>query len=613
MSSRALLMCGLALAVTGPILGCSAELDGPRSPAINVRVAALDLPDIDFACYDLLVQNGATTPETVISRGTVGQSLAAGDTTTLCSTRFGNGPGGDISYVAPCDSQLPNHTITLWVDGIYTGTPENPSPVDYQDPCPAGCELPATCIENADTPVTFNLTIMRPANQGFFDIGVNFDDVFCSAKVDCLGVGGQPLTLLHHPDTKVRGQTAVLGLACTTGPGDEGTVLLRDPITITCGNDVYTLDPAQPEGNVYTASTGANPAPSGSPVWQYAIYAGEEAIDCGGEPCNKVFWNVAIGFNTNISNCTLTTWATAGTAASLAELTTPEASTWPYIEVDVDLTQPGGGLACFAHPLNGDPAGVATAYTDTTTTRSFAHGFDGQTFLEPAPPGIVEDGLLMWLDAGVEASYPGSGTVWRDLSGNGNDATLVNNPGFTTAEGGGITLNGTTQYAQGAVLEPQRFTLSAWFRGTGPSSTNDSFGGSLLASNQQLAGGMGQYSINWSWASQRAITSVQANGSYSATPDGSVARNQVHYIVATYDGARRRLYHNGNLIVDDAWTTNPVYPTSGVRNLQIGRWGYPGWGRHFQGVYYQAVMYDRALTESEVLQNFNADRDRYGL
>ncbi len=410
---------------------CAAETaTGVGGPTVTVNIAPLDLPGLDLACYDLRVDNGATPAETVIARGDPGLRLDEGDSDTLCSTRFGNGAGGDISYVAPCDAQQSAHTVTLWLDGLYTGTEAAPVLLpDYQDPCPTGCALQTTCQENADTPVTFNITVMRRAQQGFFDIGVDFDNIFCSAKVDCLTDDGQPLTLLHHPDTGLRGQTAVLGLACTAGPGAEGTVLLRDPITMTCGTDVYTLDPAQPEGNVYTPATGANPAPTGSPVWQYAVYAGEEALDCSGEPCNKVYWNVAIGFDPVAEGCTLTTAATAGTPTSLPELTTPEAATWPIIEADVDLTLPGGGLACSSHPLNGTPTGVATGYTDMGPGRAFSRGFDGGAYLSAAPTSPVQDGLLLWLraDAGVQtdAAQPGLVTSWTDLRDGSTARTLA--------------------------------------------------------------------------------------------------------------------------------------------------------------------------------------------
>lgn len=88
---------------------------------------------------------------------------------------------------------------------------------------PPPVTLSAECVENADTPVVFDLTIARPARQGFFDIGVTFDDVFCSAKLDC---GASPdiaddMLLLHDPRTGERATTAVLAFACSAGPRDR--------------------------------------------------------------------------------------------------------------------------------------------------------------------------------------------------------------------------------------------------------------------------------------------------------------------------------------------------------------------------------------------------------
>ena len=60
---------------------------------------------------------------------------------------------------------------------------------------------------------------------------------------------------------------------------------------------------------------------------------------------------------------------------------------------------------------------------------------------------IVTDGLILHLDAGNKNSYPGSGTTWTDLSGNGYNATLNNSVGFTTSSGGMLTLNGSNQTA----------------------------------------------------------------------------------------------------------------------------------------------------------------------
>jgi len=63
-------------------------------------------------------------------------------------------------------------------------------------------------------------------------------------------------------------------------------------------------------------------------------------------------------------------------------------------------------------------------------------------------PRIVTDGLVLALDAGNTKSYPGSGTTWTDLSGNGNTGTLTNGPTFDSANGGSIVFDGTNDYVQ---------------------------------------------------------------------------------------------------------------------------------------------------------------------
>lgn len=58
-------------------------------------------------------------------------------------------------------------------------------------------------------------------------------------------------------------------------------------------------------------------------------------------------------------------------------------------------------------------------------------------------PNIIQNGLVFALDAANKKSYPGSGTTWKDLSGNGNDGTLTNGPTFDSGNGGSIVLDGT--------------------------------------------------------------------------------------------------------------------------------------------------------------------------
>ena len=228
-------------------------------------------------------------------------------------------------------------------------------------------------------------------------------------------------------------------------------------------------------------------------------------------------------------------------------------------------------------------------------------------------PRVVTDGLVLCLDAANQKSYPGTGTVWTDLSGNSSNGTLTNGPTYDSANGGSIVFDGVNDYVEATPIIPSYLTLSTWFKATGVPSTNDSAGGAIVVSSPQLYAGALQYYLSYSWVNQRMVFTIQGNNSFSFTSDNSIIRNTVHNITVTYDGSFKKIYHNGQLLKSDAWTTDPVYPTTGNINTQIGRWGYGGYARHFNGNIYSAGIYDRALSAAEVQQNFNATRGRYGI
>ena len=83
-----------------------------------------------------------------------------------------------------------------------------------------------------------------------------------------------------------------------------------------------------------------------------------------------------------------------------------------------------------------------------------------------AGPNAVEDGLILALDAGNTKSYPGSGTTWTDLSGNGNNGTLVNGVGYNSDYGGSLSFDGTNDYIDITSLAPladtSAVTMEAW-------------------------------------------------------------------------------------------------------------------------------------------------------
>lgn len=413
---------GLGLVALAGFGACS---DGGNTPVsktnIELAVAPLRLDGLNNVCYDLRVRNGLNDlvwsqgdPETAddspldTDSATVAAAEAGG---SICASRYGNGPGGDVTYIGPCDAQEPSHNVTLWVHEIFTSDTTALPDDQWDNPCKGptagtdmfswngGCTLNFTCIENQDVAVIFNLAVMRDADQGFFDVAVNFADVFCSAKLDtCTGApggdGGNVNNLLFSLSDGTRQQTAVLGIACTGGtsnattpPGDTNTLtaLYLNDLNIACidGNST-NLEPSNAEGNQ---------GPSGLVVNQWAIYRGAEDLDCGSGPgsCKKLYWNVAIDMNETYDNCTLTSSFTAGGSDNLfvgggSGWTTPVNSSYPIVHVSAQLTNEGGwntlpagnDASCINVQLGS--AGMTADYTTIVagafTTETFCSMFD---------------------------------------------------------------------------------------------------------------------------------------------------------------------------------------------------------------------------------------------
>jgi hypothetical protein len=233
---------------------------------------------------------------------------------------------------------------------------------DWQNPCTEEnpCELTAPCVENQDTTVTFNITVLREANQGFFDIVVNFEDVFCSAKLDCFP------SLLPNPygdPPGMRDSTVVVGFACTGGSGSDTHVYFNQGSFVCVGGvnhalsinfETNGLEIGNRDHN-YTVSildfdTGID-APfddTADPlIFQHTYYRGIEELD----ELNKIYSNIAYGFNydgiaaaldDNVTGCTYVNTMTASDGVLPADWV------YPKVQFCADV-----GPSCGPYPLNG--------------------------------------------------------------------------------------------------------------------------------------------------------------------------------------------------------------------------------------------------------------------
>jgi len=329
----------LALALGGACDDAHREGDVDDDARLAIGVAPLSLPGVVDVDYRVRVLNsdGAVVWER-----------------SLSSSRFGDAAGG-VSYVGSCDATASPNRVELEVEALHTAAGPL-DPATWQNPAPLGSPVGITtpCVANSDHLVSFNLTILRAAEQGFFDIAVNFDQIFCSAKLDC-GEPDAPINLLFTPEGN-RGPTMVMAFACTSGQ-DRPTWLWMRRARVHCEDGTtYTVHPSGGPGNA-----GARPPL----LFQTAVYHGAEELP----GVDKCYWNLAFGVDlahlaTIPGGCRLEVAATAS-AAYLEGGATPADTVYPLVTWDVPFTSDGQGLLCSppSHALNAEDSGVVTAYT----------------------------------------------------------------------------------------------------------------------------------------------------------------------------------------------------------------------------------------------------------
>ena len=208
-------------------------------------------------------------------------------------------------------------------------------------------------------------------------------------------------------------------------------------------------------------------------------------------------------------------------------------------------------------------------------------------------------GLVLYLDASNANSYSGSGTAWNDLSGNSNNATLINGPTYSTDNGGAIVFDGGNDYSP---LESSQFptgssagTMSCWAK-TDTINSGFRWVFSYGTAGTGLTRALGIQDNAYKFA-----------GYASDVNATSVPLNTWFNMVGVYDtNGQASLYINGSLA---AGPTSLNWNTSSG-NAQIGR--QTNNNEYWDGSIAQILVYDRALTASEVLTNYNTFKSRFG-
>jgi len=217
---------------------------------------------------------------------------------------------------------------------------------------------------------------------------------------------------------------------------------------------------------------------------------------------------------------------------------------------------------------------------------------------------IVTDGLVGCWDAASKRSYPGSGTTWTDLSGGGNNGTLVNGPTFSSSDGGEIILDSTNDYitVPEISLGTDPFSVEMWAK---PDSHIAGYGGNgewhmfgNMAYNNTWGAG---WVLEWNTYSTDGPSFWINNNNTENLTFGLDVR--WYHIVGVRNGTSGWIYVDGILVASRTGVSSFGTTVDFGNDITIGG-GY-------RGTIATARIYNRDLTAAEVIQNYRALQGRF--
>ena len=211
------------------------------------------------------------------------------------------------------------------------------------------------------------------------------------------------------------------------------------------------------------------------------------------------------------------------------------------------------------------------------------------------------NGLVLALDVGNTKSYPGSGTAWTDLSGNGNNGTLVNGVGYSASNGGALTFDGVDDYVNipyNSILNSSTtFTVDFWFKSNNIA-TEQAF---FSTTNTSLTSG---YHIQVYVS--KIILQVYPSQAYTFASQ-TLSSNTFYNVSVTYNSGNIIYYINGT----SAGTANYIFTPSNI-DAAIGKYTAIN-ALYVNGNIPSFKFYNRALSAAEISQNYNALKGRFSI
>lgn len=228
---------------------------------------------------------------------------------------------------------------------------------------------------------------------------------------------------------------------------------------------------------------------------------------------------------------------------------------------------------------------------------------------------IITDGLVVYLDASNTKSFVSGNTIWNDISRGGNNATLINGPTFNSSNGGSIVFDGVDDYVKGentfSVLDGgNKLTISMWVK-----VTSLDVGRILFHIPRDTTAGNGQVLV-WLRNTGQIDVSVNTGSAFMRSNTGVITAGEWYHISLCFDlslttAQKIRPYVNGVDVFNAANALGTTFPTS-TGSIWIGEEA-KGYLSPFLGNISQVSLYNRRLSESEAIQNYNATKSRFGL
>jgi len=238
-------------------------------------------------------------------------------------------------------------------------------------------------------------------------------------------------------------------------------------------------------------------------------------------------------------------------------------------------------------------------------------------------PSSVTSGLVLCLDAANRKSYPTTGTTWTDLSGLGNNGTLTNGPTYSSANGGSLSFDGVddrVSFVNGTSVITTDLTIDIIIAVPNPIFSQSGFyfsnviglcgdanyyrECSLQVSNTGNLPSPSTFVVAVNFLNSAGNT---GNGISFGTFSFSTVPINLTY---TQTGSTATAYVNGNFVTTSSITK---YTRPADTNLEIGWVNNTANYGFYRGNIYTTKIYNRALSASEIKQNFNATKSRFGL